>query len=140
MNDHSELKKLAEKATPGLRVVTREWSDDDFEYQQEIFTVWSECETLEINIDGSFVGKDKADAELIAAANPAAVLELISEVEALKEQLECADEQVVFLEKQVKKLILENESLKKDAARYRFGVDNNHWTDAQVDYAMSNKE
>ena len=112
MKDYSELKMLAEKATPGLRVVTREWSDDDFEYQQEIFTVWSECETLEINIDGSFVGKDKADAEFIAAANPAAVLELIAEVE----------------------------SLRKDAARYRFGVDNNHWTDAQVDYAMSNKE
>ena len=40
----------------------------------------------------------------------------------------------------VLELIAEVESLKKDAARYRFGVDNNHWTDAQVDYAMSNKE
>ena len=84
MKDYSELKMLAEKATPGLRVVTREWSDDDFEYQQEIFTVWSECETLEINIDGSFVGKDKADAEFIAAANPAVVLALVAEVEGLR--------------------------------------------------------
>lgn len=84
MSDHSELKIAAELATQGLRVVTREWSYDDFEYQQEIFTVWSECETLEINIDGSFVGKDKADAEFIAAANPAAVLELIAEVEGLR--------------------------------------------------------
>lgn len=139
MKDYSELKMLAEKATPGLRVVTKEWSDDDFEYQQEIFSVWSECETLEINIDGSFVGKDKADAEFIAAANPAAVLELISEVEALKEQLECADEQVVFLEKQVKKLILENESLKKDAARYRW-LRKKNWFDSDIAVVRSPNE
>lgn len=84
MSDHSELKMAAEAATQGLRVVKREWSDDDIEYQQEIFTVWSECETLEINVDGSLVGKDEADANFIAAANPAAMLALIAEVEGLR--------------------------------------------------------
>lgn len=46
--------------------------------------------------------------------------ELIAEVESLKDQLECADEQVVFLEKQVKNLMRESLSLKKDAARFWF--------------------
>lgn len=45
---------------------------------------------------------------------------IITELESLKDQLECADEQVVFLEKQVKNLMRESLSLKKDAARYRW--------------------
>lgn len=85
--DTNELKSLAEAATPGLRVVNREWSDEDLEYQREIYTVSSEDETLDINVDGSFVGMDKADAEFIAAANPVAVLALIAENEALRKAL-----------------------------------------------------
>ena len=75
--------------------------------------IHDDCEYID-GSNGEFIAAfdEPEHGEFIAAANPSAVLELIAEVE----------------------------SLKKDADRYRFGVDNNHWTDAQVDYAMSNKE
>lgn len=52
---------------------------------------------------------------------------------------QCAGCEIARYRKKEDSMKQEIESLKKDAARYRFGVDNNHWTDAQVDYAMSNK-
>lgn len=112
MNNYSELKWLAENATPG------EWSheQDNLYFYEDGYT----RHMMELS-EGSDIGyvEQKHNSDFIAAANPEVILELIAEVEALKDQLECADEQVVFLEKQVKHLIQESLSIKKDADRYR---------------------
>ena len=64
---------------------------------------------------------------------------IITELESLKDQLECADEQVVFLEKQVKNLMRESLSLKKDAARYRW-LRKQNWFDSDIAVVRSPNE
>lgn len=108
MKDYSELKKLADYATPGP------WVAQHPNAGQRGYEVASGDGLNQVCAD-----LGPSNALYIATANPESVLELINEVEALKDQLECADEQLVFLEKQVKQLILESVSIKKDAARYR---------------------
>jgi len=56
------------KHTPGPWLVTREWSDDPVEYQVEVFSVGPADGSLEISISGSYLGRDEADARLIAQA------------------------------------------------------------------------
>lgn len=80
MSDHSELKRLAKGATPGPWVKT-------------VDGVMPEGEKF--GIFGNFgANNGEANREFIAAANPAAVLALIAEVEALRKdrtdwQAEC---------------------------------------------------
>lgn len=120
MKDYSELKMLAENATPGP------WAYDG----SYVCPARTEDGTTYVELWRSIADCHQPEnTKFIAATNPAAVLELIYEVEALKGQLECADEQVVFLEKQVKKLILESVSLKKEAARYRWLRDSKRFDD-----------
>lgn len=102
MKDYSELKMLAEAATPGR------WTAYDTHGKRFIEAIGTEDHVVCATPKKQWL----KDSKYIAAADPVTVLEMIAEIE----------------------------SLKKDADRYRFGVDNNHWTDAQVDYAMSNKE
>lgn len=78
MTDYSELKRLAEAATPGPWVTENNelyWSEDGYtKHLMETF-------------DGNDICHDEehpANLRFIAAANPAAVLELIAENERLK--------------------------------------------------------
>lgn len=85
MKGYSELKRLAENATPG------EWSheQDNLYFYEDGYT----RHMMELS-EGSDIGyvEQKHNSDFIATANPKVILELIAEVE----------------------------SLKKDAARYRW--------------------
>lgn len=85
MKGYSELKRLAENATPG------EWSheQDNLYFYEDGYT----RHMMELS-EGSDIGyvEQKHNSDFIAAANPEVILELIAEIE----------------------------SLKKDAARFRF--------------------
>lgn len=74
-----ELRKLAEEATPGEFTPVL---DEEFYGEHRIKVYWIDSEAG--NIMG---GLCEEDSKFIAAANPAAIIELLSVVEALKEQL-----------------------------------------------------
>lgn len=98
MKDYSELKKLAEAATQG------EWRHDTKSGKIGAVEV-DGYDIVQVQSRRRFDHASRnADAAFIAGANPAAVLELISEVE----------------------------SLKKDAARYRWLRKNNIYAHVQV--------
>ena len=78
MTDHSELKRLAEAATPGP------WYQHGGIMQVLSHDCETVCETFED--DG-----ECPDAQFIAAANPAAVLALIAENEQLAKTADCWD-------------------------------------------------
>lgn len=157
MSDHSELKKLAEAATAG----------DWHHYRHGVikggpaikFTNGSAQQQIAMTTGTNWMRADEqcANADFIAAANPAAVLALIAEleqsqligriscnfdgykavlderdqlkaeVEALKDQLEHADELVVIREKQVKELFREREPMKKNSDRYLWTTIEGNW-------------
>lgn len=129
MKDYSELKKLAEAATP-----------QDFDSAQvATHEGWIECPTCggegSVDLGGDYLNYDNealgvqfygiGDAHVKAedyyrAANPAAVLALIAELEILEYDCKVANSCVNAEKKESKRIIDENESLKKDAARFRF--------------------
>ncbi|MGO2705614.1 MAG: ead/Ea22-like family protein [Pseudomonas helleri] len=115
MTDHSELKRLAEAATPGP------WYQHGGIMQVLSHDCETVCETFED--DG-----ECPDAQFIAAANPAAVLALIAENERLKNRLEVdprhdydgistRDATVKVLDEQVDQLKAENERLEVEVKR-----------------------
>lgn len=119
MSDHSELKRLAEAATPGP------WAYDG----SYVCPARTEDGTTYVELWRSIADCHQPEnTKFIAAANPAAVLALIAEVESLREHkqllvdLREADgyESWASVLVMVDKLKAENEDLRKDAERYRF--------------------
>jgi hypothetical protein len=118
MSDYAELKRLAEAATPGPW-----WDEKNLHWYQPMTMVVSEkCQVArfvrnEVQYSCT-VGKAErewANAEFIAAANPAAVMALIAERDQLK---------------------AENESLRRDAERYRWLRETEVWDDACDEISM----
>lgn len=150
MNNYSELKRLAEAASVESQGVAWAYEPhgDTGEYGVGVL----------VNEHGNYVEGRQGSCEMsvvvpvapevssevfasfIAAANPCVVLALIAEFERLNDEYDKAWRHDLNDKNNLQVLASEVVLLSKDAARYRFGVDNNHWTDAQVDYAMSNKE
>lgn len=119
MSDHNELKRLAEAATPGP------WAYDG----SYVFPARTEDGTTYVELWRSIADCHQPEnTKFIAAANPAAVIALIAEVESLREHkqllvdLREADgyESWASVLVMVDKLKAENEDLRKDAERYRF--------------------
>ena len=114
MKEYSELKRLAEAATKCYGAMRVE-KDYNGVYQVvgagswNILSAWHTPD-----------GKSKDNAEFHAAASPDAVLALIAELEILKYDCKVANSCVNAEKKESKRIIDENESLKKDAARYRW--------------------
>lgn len=117
MKDYSELKRLAEAATPG------EWTSSE-NHDGRFWHIRSGNQAIGATHAASkksvMAGTFEANAKFIAKANPSAVLELIDEVEILKYDCQVANSCVNAEKKESKRIIDENESLKKDAARYRW--------------------
>lgn len=122
MSDHSELKRLAEAATPGPWVKTI----DGVMPVGEKFGIFGNAAAT----------NGEANRKFIAAANPAAVLDLIAELENLRAN----HEHVVALNHQQfgaairsnaerDQLKADNEALRKDAERYRFLRRTDCWAD-----------
>jgi hypothetical protein len=108
--DIQKLKALAEAATPGPWTVSEEHESASFQgYVAGDADGW-------IAIFGT-ANQDADNADYVAAANPAAVLELIADVEANRHEREvvCAN---------YDQLKAENEELRKDAERYQWLRDN----------------
>lgn len=137
MSDYSELKKLAEAATPG------DWQVIETELpcrlglshiERRIFTAKDhpQLKAPYPVVSGSVaLGTDETpvhhmvsirseDAAFIAAANPAAVLAMIAENEHLIESRGEAREDRNKIGDRYDQLKAENEALRKDADRYRF--------------------
>ncbi|WP_223504248.1 ead/Ea22-like family protein [Pseudomonas sp. GL-RE-29] len=110
MSDYSELKKLAEAATPG------QWDRSDgnevsVSYEgDEAYWSWENAGPAQLHGSGA---QPIADADFIAAANPAAVLALIAENEHLKAggQLLVGDRNELRVDRD--QLKTENEALRK---------------------------
>jgi hypothetical protein len=92
MTDYDALKKLAEAATPGPWTCALELEGSDEVYDADVVSIhipqigrslhdsdWAEKEDRE---------RDLANAEYIAAANPAAILALLAESERLRAALD----------------------------------------------------
>lgn len=89
--DITELKRLAEKATPG----PWEWDADVCNYDPTQEAPWLVERTLgEAILSGQINCDNKANAAFIAAANPAAVLELIEQNADLLHALKSATEEL----------------------------------------------
>lgn len=118
MSDYIELKRLAEDATPGR------WTAYDTHGRRFIEAIGTEDHVVCATPKKQWL----KDSEYIAAANPAAVMALIAEVESLREHkqllvdLREADgyESWASVLVMVDKLKADNEALRKDAERYRF--------------------
>lgn len=119
MSDYIELKRLAEAATPGP------WAYDG----SYVCPARTEDGTTYVELWRSIADCHQPEnTKFIAAANPAAVMALIAEVESLREHkqllvdLREADgyESWASVLVMVDKLKAENEDLRKDAERYRF--------------------
>ena len=119
MSDYSELKRLAEAATPGP------WAYDG----SYVCPARTEDGTTYVELWRSIADCHQPEnTKFIAAANPVAVLSLIAEVESLREHkqllvdLREADgyESWASVLVMVDKLKAENEDLRKDAERYRW--------------------
>lgn len=127
--DHAELKRLAEAATPG-RWTCKEGSTSYPECDDRDF--WSVVlspagrEIVQLNERGYHREDDRVDydfdAAFIAAANPATVLSLLSEIAALRGRAEEADALasthfVVLREKQDDAAILKHGKLEAERQR-----------------------
>ena len=118
MSDYSELKRLAEAATPGPwaydgSYVCPDRTEDGTTYV-ELWRSIADCHQPE-------------NTKFIAAANPAAVLALIAEVEGLRAQhgrdsaeLRSLSQARDDARKERDQLKADNEELRKDAERYRW--------------------
>ena len=82
MNEHSELKKLAEAATPGPWVAEKDEDTIRVDSSEPLPDIIVWCGSF--GDSGGF--NSDADKEYIAASNPDAVLALIAEVEGLRAQ------------------------------------------------------
>lgn len=102
MTDHSELKRLAEAATPGP------WAG-----QHDVYSD---------NGQGERICKmaTAEDSAFISAANPTVVLALIAEIEVLTSTGKFLGAGVDMLGPRCDQLRVEVEALRKDAERYRF--------------------
>lgn len=103
MSDYSELRRLAEAATPG------EWQAYDTHGKRFIESMIDEAHVVCDTPKKQWL----KDSEYIAAANPPAVLAMIAEIKHLTELLECAQGNC----RQAMQII---ERLTPDAARYRW--------------------
>lgn len=121
MNDHSELKRLAEAATPG------EWQAYDTHGKRFIESMVGEAHVVCDTPKKQWL----KDSEFIAAANPPVVLSMIAEIKRLTELLECAQGDL----KQAMQIIEKNG---KDAERYRWlrDPDNQEDLEPDSDYLM----
>jgi len=116
MTDIQKLKALAEAATPGP------WGADNSHHVGSI-----NAADRHIGMASMYarrpndITQNLANQDFIAAANPAAVLELITEIERLSERMKIVD----FVhgpkaEMHWNQLKAENEALRKDAVRWQF--------------------
>jgi len=124
MTDIQKLKALAEAATSG------EWryGPGDGEDESPIVFVdlpQSSSDAISVLFEGDWA--TDADAKFVSIANPAAVLELIAEIESLKSCLEMESAELAWSDSdgraiQVERDLLkaDNEALRKDAERYRW--------------------
>lgn len=118
MSDHSELKRLAEAATPGP------WAYDG----SYVCPARTEDGTTYVELWRSIADCHQPEnTKFIAAANPAAVLALIAEVEGLRAQHGRDSAELRSLcqarddaRKDRDQLKAEVEALRKDAERYRW--------------------
>lgn len=111
MKDYSELKKLAEAAPEGPWFGPEYAAGTSYVFDADLGTLLH-YESIDTEQDDCL--------RYVAAANPAAVLALIAELEILKYDCKVANSCVNAEKKESKRIIDENESLKKDAARYRW--------------------
>jgi hypothetical protein len=142
MTDTNKLKELAERATPGPWVVDAQQSGAIFNIESEsgdLCIAMSQENPASTRLEMN--EQRRVNAEFIAAANPAAVLELIAEVERLRQF--AAEAYQVFGAMDAPANVLDNasdaasgvplrhetllpffaegyESLRKDADRYRW--------------------
>lgn len=146
MSDHSELKRLAEAATPGP------WAYDG----SYVCPARTEYGTTYVELWRSIADCHQPEnTKFIAAANPAAVLALIAEVEGLRAQHGRDSAELRSLcqarddaRKERDQLKAEVEALRKDAERYRWIMENLDVRsdgdyldgDADVDAAMTKGE
>ncbi|HFH4030359.1 TPA: ead/Ea22-like family protein [Pseudomonas aeruginosa] len=127
MTDTKNLKELAERATPGPWSCNRHWAIVGGPILE--FTNGAAQQQIAMACGQSWMRDDELrnNAEFIAAANPAAVLELIAEVERLRSRLEideriphdgisCRDETIKGLDDECHKLKAENDALRKFSA------------------------
>lgn len=154
MKDYSELKMLAEKATPGpWHIDSHGMTMTSMESFKTVFNHPTDRPSVRHEETGNLSNwRNDWDASYIASANPAAVLALIAEVELLKsnnadmilrnkilrerpdlkpDRIACHSS-VVSIQSDLLKLKQENESLKKDAARYQWLRKNNIYAHVQV--------
>ncbi|GAB3484333.1 ead/Ea22-like family protein [Azotobacter salinestris] len=120
MADIENLKRLAEAATPGP------WSVGDANRDERDIGIHGVGEgSIVADVCVDVWGDPDANADFIAAANPAAILELIAENEALKARLEvddrhpydgiaCRDETIKGLQEQADRLKAELERARAD--------------------------
>ena len=123
MKDYSELKKLAEAAPEGPWFGPEYAAGTSYVFDADLGTLLH-YESIDTEQDDCL--------RYVAAANPAAVLALIAELEILKYDCKVANSCVNAEKKESKRIIDENESLKKDAARYRWLRKNNIYAHVQV--------
>ncbi|MFU6981321.1 ead/Ea22-like family protein [Pseudomonas aeruginosa] len=128
MTDTNKLKDLAERATPGPWSAA--WEEGDDTAWPNLFPVIQAGNgEVVIGNEGFYTDleQDKANATFCAAANPQAILGLISEVERLRSRLEideriphdgisCRDETIKALDEKCDKLKAENDALRKFSA------------------------
>lgn len=112
--DKAKLKALAEAATPGP------WERGDgnevsvSHEGDEAYWDWEEAGPARVHGGGP---QASADADFIAAANPATVLALLAEIEALQGLYRMHKETET---REMRDLKAENEALRNDAERYRW--------------------
>lgn len=95
--DHAELKRLAEGATPGEWRVSED--NNPFADGRHVFAKGldgTDFVVLNLKTDQTFVTatsrvQQQRNAKFSAAANPAVVLELLSEIEGLKARIKCLE-------------------------------------------------
>lgn len=113
MSKYDELKRLALAATPGERLVGFyegvEAGDFIGAYEVEIAPCAGYFATVTCIHDNA-----SADADFIAAANPAAVLALIAEIEDFKQGAKAEADAGDEARQEVRQLKAENEALRKD--------------------------
>jgi hypothetical protein len=111
MTDYSALKRLAEAATPGRRSV-----DNDVHGELHVIVDGLDLATVGVTSDTN----PSADADFIAAANPATVLALIGELDRLRGYGEEFASLAERRRENCEQLKAEVEALRKDAERYRW--------------------
>lgn len=147
MTDHSELKRLAEAATPGRNFDRLLTAGGGLKYE-----CTGDDRSLVLKVDHKndewgFVGDNgAADEEFFLACTPVAVLALIAEIEGLRAQHGRDSAELRNLcqarddaRKERDKLKAENEALRKDAERYRFLKSRTQQADIELAVCLHDK-